>query len=97
MSFEIDISCSPESRSTDVTALRRAIELTLQIEQVAAVVLSVSIVDNKAIQQINRVHLQHDYPTDVISFQLDFARDDDAPDDAPAELRAVGAIISVTV
>ncbi len=93
MSFEIDISCNPDPVSIDATALRRAIELTLQIEQVAAAVLSVSIVDNKAIHQINRQHLQHDYPTDVISFQLDFARDDDAPADAPAVLRAAGAMI----
>ncbi|MBC7964560.1 MAG: rRNA maturation RNase YbeY [Fuerstia sp.] len=92
MSFEIDISCRPDSPWIDVKALRHAIEMTLQIEQVDSAVLSVSIVDNKAIHRINREHLQHNYPTDVISFQLDFALDDDAPDDANSELRAAGAI-----
>jgi probable rRNA maturation factor len=93
MSFEIDISSCPDSLAIDVMALRRAIELTLQIEQVASAVLSVSIVDNKAIHQINREYLQHDYPTDVISFQLGFALDEDAPDDSPPERRAARAMI----
>jgi probable rRNA maturation factor len=93
MSFEIDISCRPNSSWIDVKALRRAIEMTLRIEHVASAVLSVSIVDNPSIHQINRKHLQHDCPTDVISFQLDFATDDDAPDDADSEFRAAGAII----
>ena len=93
MSFEIDISSNQDTFPIDVRALTQAIERTLQIEYVASAVLSVSVVDNKAIHQINREHLQHDYPTDVISFQLDFALDLDAPNDAPAELRAAGAMI----
>ncbi|MEJ7590199.1 MAG: rRNA maturation RNase YbeY [Planctomycetaceae bacterium] len=93
MSFEIDICSRQDSLSIDVAVLTRAIEHALQIEQVASAVLSVSIVDHMAMQQINRQHLQHDYPTDVISFQLDFAFDDEAPDKAPSELRAAGAMI----
>jgi len=93
MSFEIDISSSQNTLPIDVRALTQSIERALLIEHVASAVLSVSVVDNKAIHQINREHLQHDYPTDVISFQLEFASDDEAPDDAPAELRAAGAMI----
>ena len=93
MSFEIDISSSQDMLSIDIRGLTRAIERALQIEQVASAVLSVTVVDNKAIHQINREHLQHDYPTDVISFQLDFAFNADAPQDASAELRAAGAMI----
>lgn len=93
MSFEIDISSSQDTLSIDVRALTHAIQRTLQIEQVAAAVLSVSVVDNRAIHQINREHLQHDYPTDVISFQLDFALDPDAANDPAAEQRAAGAMI----
>ncbi|RLT08719.1 MAG: rRNA maturation RNase YbeY [Planctomycetota bacterium] len=93
MSFEIDISSSQDTLLIDVKGLTRALQRALQIEQVAAAVLSISIVDNKAIHQINREHLQHDYPTDVISFQLDFAFTDEAPKDAPANLRAAGAMI----
>lgn len=93
MSFEIDISSSQDMLSIDIRGLTRAIERALQIEQVASAVLSVTVVDNKAIHQINREHLQHDYPTDVISFQLDFAFDDEVPADSLAELRAAGAMI----
>ena len=42
------------------------------MEQVASAVLSISIVDDQTIHTLNRDHLQHDEPTDVISFQLDF-------------------------
>ena len=91
--FEIDISNSQRALAVDLAELRRVLEHALRLEQIRGAVLSVSIVDNATIHRLNREHLQHDYPTDVISFQLDFARDDDAPDDAPAELRAVGAII----
>jgi len=93
MSFEIDISSRQNILSIDVRGLTRAIERALQIEQVTSAVLSVSVVDNKAIHEINREHLQHDFPTDVISFQLDFAFDQEAPDVAPAGLRAAGAMI----
>ncbi len=93
MSFEIDVSSSQNKHAIDVRALTRAIECALQIEQVASAVVSVSVVDNNAIQRINREHLQHDFPTDVISFQLHFAGMGDAPHNSPSELRAVGAMI----
>ena len=95
MTFEIDISVRQSAVSVDITELNRAVERALRTEQVASAVLSISIVDNDAIHRINHKHLQHDYPTDVISFQLDFSRDDAVaiPDDAACELRAAGAMI----
>jgi probable rRNA maturation factor len=72
MSFEIDISNRQQVLSVDCDALQAALERTLELEHVASAVLSVSIVDNAAIHILNRHHLSHDYPTDVISFQLDF-------------------------
>ena len=41
---------------------------TLKQEQVSAAELVVAIVDDPTIHEVNREHLQHDYPTDVISF-----------------------------
>ena len=94
MTFEIDISDHQRATSVDPEVLRHAVESALQLEQVAAAILSISIVDNAAIHRINREHLQHDYPTDVISFQLEFSRDEILdPDDSSAVLRASGARI----
>ena len=95
MTFEIDISVRQSAVSVNIAELNRAVEHALRTERVASAVLSISIVDNDAIHRINREHLQHDYPTDVISFQLDFSRDDAIafPDDAACELRASGAMI----
>lgn len=72
MTFEIDISKTDVSDDIDVAAIRAAVEHGLRVEGVEAAVLSVSIVDNATIHRLNREHLQHDYPTDVISFQLDW-------------------------
>ena len=70
--FEIDISNRQSALAFDENRVQAAVVRALAIEQVASAVLSISIVDNSAIHKINRDHLQHDYPTDVISFQLDF-------------------------
>lgn len=70
--FEIDISNRQSALAFDENRVQAAVLRALAIEQVASAVLSISIVDNSAIHKINRDHLQHDYPTDVISFKLDF-------------------------
>ncbi len=107
MAFEIDISNDQKFIQIDIKQLTHAIAHALQVEQVASAVISVSIVDNAAIHAINREHLQHDYPTDVISFQLDCAIPGDGDDfedddestvehqsvEPRSELRAQGARI----
>ncbi|MFO1000816.1 MAG: rRNA maturation RNase YbeY [Planctomycetaceae bacterium] len=70
--FEIDISNRQSVLDFNENILQAAVLKALAIEQVASAVLSISIVNDAAIHAINRDHLQHDYPTDVISFQLDF-------------------------
>ena len=89
--FEIDISNRQSALRFDENSLHAAVLKALEIEQVSSAVLSISIVDNPAIHVINRDHLQHDFPTDVISFQLDFVSadelhsDDDFEEDAENE------------
>jgi ssRNA-specific RNase YbeY (16S rRNA maturation enzyme) len=83
--FEIDISNRQSSLVFDENRVQAAVLRALAIEQVASAVLSISIVDNAAIHVINRDHLQHDYPTDVISFQLDFVSADELPSDEDFE------------
>lgn len=96
MSYEIDISDRQIIVPIDIDQLTRAVVRALEMEQIVAAVLSVSIVDNQSIHRINREHLQHDYPTDVISFQLDFTAGQNDPrrgTESSAELRARGAMI----
>lgn len=83
--FEIDISNRQSSLVFDEKRVQAAVLTALAIEQVSSAVLSISIVDNAAIHAINRDHLQHDYPTDVISFQLDFLTADDLQQEDDAE------------
>lgn len=83
--FEIDISDRQSALVFDGNSLRDAVLRALALEHVASAVLSISIVDNAAIHVINRDHLQHDFPTDVISFQLDFISADQRRSDDNVE------------
>lgn len=55
----------------DEVRMRRAIEGVLTEEGIAAATVSVAIVDDLAIHDLNRRFLNHDEPTDVLSFLLD--------------------------
>lgn len=79
--FVVDISDEQQAVSLDHDLLRRIVCAVLQEEAIAAAQISVALVDDPAIHEVNRTFLQHDYPTDVISFLLE---------EGPAPL-AVGA------
>lgn len=51
--------------------IEAAIAATLRAHSIARAVVEVSLVDDATIRQVNRTHLQHDWPTDVISFPGD--------------------------
>ncbi len=95
MTYEIDISDESPSANTplDIESLRAAVESGLQVEGVASAVLSVTLVDNATIHRINKDHLQHDYATDVISFQLDWSHPDRHSAGDATSCRADGARI----
>ena len=64
---DVDIQATlPGLAAADV---RRVIEETLGVEQ-ADLRLSVAVVDDETIHDVNRRFLGHDYPTDVIAFDL---------------------------
>jgi probable rRNA maturation factor len=75
-SIELDIGF--HTRAVDE---QRQAELTSRFEAAAAWIaerfsltslsVSISIVDDPTIHRLNREHLQHDWPTDVISFAFD--------------------------
>ena len=93
MSFEIDICDNHPEQSVDVTALRAAVEHALRVEEVRAAILSITVVDDPTIHTLNRDHLDHDYPTDVISFQLDWSAADRDQPSLTDTRRSAGAAI----
>ncbi|MBL8814434.1 MAG: rRNA maturation RNase YbeY [Planctomyces sp.] len=83
--FEIDICNRQSGIPINLEFLEIAVKAVLEAEQVASAVLSITIVDNAEIHTLNRDYLQHDYPTDVISFGLEHSEQshnthDDDPD-----------------
>lgn len=51
--------------------LSKVIQYVLEGENVSDAQISVIIVDNERIHEMNRQYLQHDYPTDVITFPIE--------------------------
>lgn len=54
----------------DADQVRTAIVQVLSEEGIRSAEISVALLDDAAIRQVNRQFLGHDYPTDVISFSL---------------------------
>ena len=70
-SYQILISNDQTAVTVSEEELVRVATLTLQSEGVVEAEISVALVDDPAIHRLNRDYLQHDFPTDVISFLLD--------------------------
>jgi probable rRNA maturation factor len=70
MSLDVDVAAvntrSPVARSVVAEIARRA----LRAEKVRDALISVTFVDTATIARLNRTHLGHAGPTDVISFQF---------------------------
>lgn len=90
--FEIDLRIDVDL-PVDENQLQLALQHALQQEQVSGAILSVTVVDNPTIHALNVQHLQHDYPTDVISFQLDWFHPDRSEPDSGKNGRSVNARI----
>jgi probable rRNA maturation factor len=71
--FAVHIHNAQEAVAIDETFLREVVVHTLQTENVEHAEVSVAIVDDAAIHGLNRRFLDHDEPTDVLSFALDDA------------------------
>jgi len=66
--FDIQIHRACRAVPLPVARLRKVVTAVLVDEDVAAAELVIAIVDDAEIHRVNREHLAHDYPTDVISF-----------------------------
>ncbi|WP_169972829.1 rRNA maturation RNase YbeY [Tautonia rosea] len=75
--LEIDLSDTQRHLRLDPDRVRSIARHTLEQEGVHHGSVSIAVVDNQAIHEINRRHLDHDWPTDVISFLLS---EPDAPE-----------------
>lgn len=71
--YQIDISDNQDCLPLDADYLTEVVRKTLEAEGVASASLSIAIVDNATIHELNREYLQHDYETDVLSFLLEEA------------------------
>jgi len=67
----VDFSNEHPSAEFDESRLRQAVERVLADAGIPAATISVAIVDDPTIHDINRRFLEHDEPTDVISFVLE--------------------------
>ena len=69
--YTIEIANEQSEFDIDEERIREAITHTLEQESVVAADISVAVIDNEQIHELNRRYLSHDYATDVLSFLLD--------------------------
>jgi probable rRNA maturation factor len=69
--FAVRIANHQSHVRTSSASLRRIVRATLAAENVRRAEISVAVVDNATIHRLNREYLNHDYPTDVLSFLFD--------------------------
>jgi probable rRNA maturation factor len=69
-SLEVEISDTQGHLKVDHEALARLARSVLAGEGIGQALISIALVDDATIQVMNRRHLAHDWPTDVISFRL---------------------------
>jgi len=66
----VEISNTQGFLDVHADGLARLVQRVLHDEGIDHAAISVALVDNATIRRINRIHLAHDWPTDVISFTL---------------------------
>src|SRR5271165_3006581 len=70
MPIEIEISDTQAHLKVDHLAVKNLVRKVLLAENHAIASLSIALVDNDTIHRLNRQHLGHDWPTDVITFPM---------------------------
>ena len=69
--YAIAIADSQQALELDEAFVREVAGRVLAEERVAGAEISVALVDNPTMRELNRQYLNHDYDTDVLSFLLD--------------------------
>jgi probable rRNA maturation factor len=68
--MKIAIASPQETVPIDRKALRHVVQTVLEGEGVADAEISLAFVDNATIHQLNKRYLNHDEPTDILTFPL---------------------------
>jgi probable rRNA maturation factor len=69
--YRIDVTNRQPALRVNARRLRLGVRRVLERERVAEAEISIAVVNDAEIHKLNRRHLQHDYPTDVLSFLLE--------------------------
>jgi probable rRNA maturation factor len=75
MPLTIEIADDEQPHAVDRARLKRAVRSVLAAAGIESAEISVAIVTDARMHALNRQHLKHDYPTDVLSFVLDRSAD----------------------
>jgi probable rRNA maturation factor len=68
--IKVEISDTQVHLRVDHPALERVVRIVLAAENRHHASISIALVDDRTIHALNRAHLGHDWPTDVITFPL---------------------------
>jgi len=71
MLFTIEIADDEQPHKLDCARLKKAVRLVLQDAGIRSAEISIGVVTDARMHELNRQYLQHDYPTDVLSFVLE--------------------------
>src|SRR5438034_7796295 len=71
--IRVSIASPQDIVAIDRASLRHIVKSVLQGEDIPEAEVSLAFVDNPTIHQLNKRYLQHDEPTDVLSFPLSAA------------------------
>jgi len=69
--LSIQVANEQSSLAIDVLQLKAAVCSVLEDSVYQTAAISIAVVDDPTIHQLNRKYLEHDYPTDILSFLLD--------------------------
>lgn len=69
--INIEIINNTEKKFIKFASIKKAVESAIIGENIKDADISIVLLDNDDIKAINEEYLQHDYPTDVISFPLE--------------------------
>jgi len=73
--LEIELANRQSTHRFDADRLISAARVILTDEGIERAVVSIAVVDDETIHELNRRYLEHDYPTDVLSFLFEKTTD----------------------